>query len=60
MNLVPNPIANPMDLSFIFDIPSEELLKIAVIGMVTTGLFITWFGKKFDDFQKRYWKWVTK
>jgi len=60
MNLVPNPIVNPMDLSFIFDIPNEELLKIAVFGMITTGLLIGWLGKKFDDFQKRYWKWVTK
>ena len=47
---VPNPMNNPVDLSFIFNIPSEELLKVAVAGMIGVGLLVYWLSKKVNQF----------
>lgn len=48
MNGIPNPLAEPSTLISILDIPSIELLKIAVIGMIGTGLLVIWLEKKIN------------
>ncbi len=46
---IPNPLRNPVEFP---DFPAEELLKIAIVGMIVMGFFVNWLMKKVNMVDK--------
>ena len=47
---IPNPLRNPVEFP---DFPAEELLKIAIVGMLVMGFFVNWLMKKVNKIDKQ-------
>jgi len=47
MPQIPNPLGNSFEISSIAE--TEELLKIAIVGIIVTGVLIFWLGKKVKE-----------
>ncbi len=43
---VPNPLIDPVAIP---DLPIEELLKVALVGMILMGFFVGWISKKINE-----------
>jgi len=46
---IPNPLRNPIEFP---DFPAEELLKIAIVGMIVMGFFVNLIMKKMNKIDK--------
>ena len=51
MTDIPNPLNNPAQFANA-DFPVEELLKIAIVGMIVMGFFVGWLSKKLNKLDK--------
>jgi len=47
MPQIPNPLGNSFEISSLAE--TEELFKIAIIGIIVTGVLIFWLGKKVKE-----------
>jgi len=47
MPQIPNPLGNSFEISSLAE--TEELFKIAIIGIIVTGVLIFWLGKKVEE-----------